>query len=370
MAAPLTPNQLIDALEKFNVPYELYPDWKTRKSGGANHPIGFIIHHTAGPYTESSNYLDFLFNRGRPGIPGPLCNFSIGPSGTVYVGSLGNANHAGRGSWRTRQLVGAESYNGYSDEINPGPDDYGTGNDYYWGVEINYPGTSGNPMRSAQYQSAVLLSAALMDAWGWSPLSTIGHREHSRRKIDPGGVNMAKFRRDVRDAMGNGGISLPTPREIWGYENESQSSRDAWSHVRDGERILNQRVEFGENHWSVEAGIMAKAKYHTVTALRNIWAHAKHASMKLNSVLSNQEDHSGEIGAIRDATLANTALLEAMIDRDPNNPLTGEEVRTIMREVLLEADGRIINVDVTVDDNTEDTDGETPSGGVEPFRSE
>jgi hypothetical protein len=210
MAKPLTAVQLIDALQKWHVDYELYDDWRTRTRPGGCNPIGFVQHHTGGPFTESASYLEFLFDVGRPseGIPGPLCQFAIGPSGTVWVASLGRANQAGTGSSATRDKISSEDYPGYTSEIRPGADNV-NGNGIYWGVEICYPGTV--PMRQAQYASAVLLAAAIVDAFGWSALSILGHREHSRRKIDPGGVNLAKFRRDVRAllAAGPDGDQLP-----------------------------------------------------------------------------------------------------------------------------------------------------------------
>lgn len=228
MAAPLTPDRLIAALEKWDVPYKLYPGWKTRTRPGGCNPIGFIIHHTGGG-SDSVSYLKFLFETGRPaeGIPGPLCQFAIGGTGTVHVGSIGRANHAGMGSSATRAKVGAENYAGYTSEIAPGRDDV-NGNGLYWGVEVIYPGTS--PMSAAPYRSAVRLAAAIVDAYGWTALSVIGHREHSGRKWDPGQCPMAKFRRDVRDllAAGPGGAGTPTPTEdFMGFVNNQDEFNTA-----------------------------------------------------------------------------------------------------------------------------------------------
>jgi peptidoglycan hydrolase-like protein with peptidoglycan-binding domain len=163
-----------------------------------------MVHHTGGG-SDSASYLKFLFETGRPaeGIPGPLCQFAIGAGGKVHVGAIGRANHAGKGSSATLDKVMAESYSGYSSEITAGADNI-DGNARYLGVEVIYPGTSA--MSSAAYNSAVRLSAAIMDAFGsdWTALSVIGHREHSKRKWDPGQAPMDDFRRDVRDLLAAG----------------------------------------------------------------------------------------------------------------------------------------------------------------------
>jgi hypothetical protein len=96
----------------------------------------------------------------------------------------------------------AEDYPGYTSELNPGSDDYNNGNEFYWGVEIMYPGTLA--MKPVQRLTAVLLSSALMDGYGWTGLSSIGHREHSSRKWDPGQLNLATFRTDIKAKLAEG----------------------------------------------------------------------------------------------------------------------------------------------------------------------
>lgn len=198
MAEPLSADALLATLRKWRVNFREYPGWKTRTRPGASTPIGFLQHHTGGPFTHSASYLEFLFVTGRPseGIPGPLCNFAITDDGVCWIGSRLRTNNAGAGDWQTREKIGAENYPGYTSEITPGADDYGAGNQYYWGVEICYPGTV--PMRAVQYATAVRLGAAVVDAYGWSALSTAAHREHSERKWDPGQMALTRYRIDVR----------------------------------------------------------------------------------------------------------------------------------------------------------------------------
>lgn len=196
MAKAKTPDQIVAALKKWHVPYVEYPGWRTRgRPGGLTDVVGIVNHHTGGG-SASASYLAFLFKEGRPaeGIPGPLCNVATAANGTVYLGAAGRANHAGSGSILTLVHVEDEDYAGYTSELKPGPD--GTnGNPRYYGNEWIYSGTKAPDPR--QVRGALLYNAAMIDAHGWSGLSAIAHREHSRRKNDPYGVKMYEFRTEV-----------------------------------------------------------------------------------------------------------------------------------------------------------------------------
>lgn len=203
MARPLTLGQITTAYTKWHVSYKLYPGAATRgRPGGITDAIGITEHHTGGG-SASASYLRFLFEEGRPdeGIPAPLCNEATDREGTVWIGAVGRANHAGSGSATTRDHVHNEDYPGYTSELKPGADGI-NGNPLYYGNEWIYSGTV--PPTARQYRAAVLAAAARCDAHGWSALSAIAHREHSRRKGDPFGVNMAQFRRDVRAVLAAG----------------------------------------------------------------------------------------------------------------------------------------------------------------------
>lgn len=196
MARPLTADQILAALKKWHVPYVEYPGWRTRgRPGGLTDVVGMLEHHTGGG-SASASYLKFLFVEGRPedNIPGPLCNVATAVNGTVYLGAVGRANHAGSGSAATLVKVEDEEYAGYASEISPGPDGL-NGNPRYYGNEWIYSGTKAPDPR--QVRGAVLWTAAICDAHKWSALSAIGHREHSRRKNDPFGVKMYEFRKEV-----------------------------------------------------------------------------------------------------------------------------------------------------------------------------
>lgn len=200
MAIAITPDQLITALKKWNVKYREYPGWRTRtRPGGIVDARGVVEHHTGGG-SASDSYLYFLFVEGRPeeGIPGPLCNVATAPDGTLHVGAIGRANHAGSGSQTVMNHVVAEDYNGYATELEPGPDGV-NGNAYYYGNEMIYTGLVAPT--DAAYRTAVLHAAAVCDFHGWSALSVIAHREHTRRKNDPGFCPMTKFRTDLATVL-------------------------------------------------------------------------------------------------------------------------------------------------------------------------
>lgn len=194
MALPMTTAQTRAAFQKWGVPFKEYSGWGTRKRPGAFAPVGLVIHHTGSDSGQnSSNYDRFLFVDGRSGIPGPLCQAACEMDGDVLLGAIGRANHAGKGAANTRAFVGGD--NAPMDrEISPGPDEL-DGNALYYGIEVKYDG--GQPMTPKQYRSTLLWAAAICDHYGWTAGSVIGHREHSRRKPDPGNCPMDQFRRDL-----------------------------------------------------------------------------------------------------------------------------------------------------------------------------
>jgi hypothetical protein len=196
VAKPMTPDQTLAALRKWNVQFREYSGWRTRgRPGGITEVHGIVLHHT-GSDSQSDDYLNFLFVRGRPedGIPGPLCNVSTDMDGDLHLGAVGRANHAGSGSLTTMNHVIAKDYQGYKVELKPGSDSV-NGNPHYYGNEIRYAGSQ--PMSAQAYRTALLYAAAVCDFHGWSALAVIAHREHTTRKQDPGRCPMNKFRTDL-----------------------------------------------------------------------------------------------------------------------------------------------------------------------------
>jgi hypothetical protein len=210
MAKLMTAAETRAAMKKWHVQYREYPGWTTRtRPGDTGQRNGIVLHHT-GSWSQSDDYLYFLFVKGRPedGIPGPLCNVSTDMDGDLWLGAAGRANHAGAGSGTVLAHVKAEDYNGYDTELDPGPDTI-DGNDWYYGNEIRFDGAK--PMSRAAWVTAVLYCAAICDFYGWSALSVIGHKEHTRRKNDPGSTLLNMVRRDVRAALTAGPGNWPEP---------------------------------------------------------------------------------------------------------------------------------------------------------------
>jgi hypothetical protein len=201
------------ALTLWQVPVKYYPGWDGRGRPGDFDSInGVVIHHTGSDAGQGDDYLKFLFVDGRAseGIPGPLCQSAADMDGDLWMGAIGRANHAGRGSSRTLNYVISEDYRGFSAEIAPGEDNT-DGNAHFYGCEVRYDG--GQPMTAKQYTAAVRWAAAICDHYGWTALSVIGHREWTSRKNDPGHCPMYKFRADVA-ALLKAGPPKPTPTPV------------------------------------------------------------------------------------------------------------------------------------------------------------
>jgi hypothetical protein len=206
MAAPLSAAKLKAALEKWGVKVAESPGWTSRKRPGSFAPHGVMLHHTGSSDSASSAAEERVLVNGRSDLPGPLCQLSIRDDGTVVLIAVGRSNHAGKGSKSTLDRVIAEDYSG---ELKPGPDTE-DGNTAFYGVEIQYSGSKRPTV--AAYAAAVKMCAAICDAYGWSSLSVTSHREWTRRKVDPGKIDMADFRKDVAAALKAGSKPKPAPK--------------------------------------------------------------------------------------------------------------------------------------------------------------
>lgn len=186
MATPMTAAEVVAQLKKWGLRYVEISSWAThnRNSKGAWGPInGFIWHHTGADVTDAKAYAAGTLYNGLADLPGPLCHFSIGADGTVYLVGWGRANHAGGGDPVVLQHVIAEDYTG---QLHPtkGNSNGVDGNAHFYGVEIQYSGS--HAMSPEQYATALKLSAAILAFHGWSEKSVIAHGEWSSDKWDPG----------------------------------------------------------------------------------------------------------------------------------------------------------------------------------------
>lgn len=205
MAKPMTPAQLVAAFKKWGVKVEEHDGWRGHDRPGSFSPVGVMIHHTAGSSDAADERV--LFS-GRSDLPGPLSQWGTKDDGTVVMLGSGRANHGGTGSGTTLAKVKAANYSG---NITPGADNT-DGNTNFWGNEVMYSGTK--PPTAAQVKSMVLTSAAICDFYGWSEKAVIGHKEWTKRKIDPFGVDMKNLRADIKKALAGGPAgegAEPTP---------------------------------------------------------------------------------------------------------------------------------------------------------------
>ena len=146
-------------------------------------PQGLVNHHTA----SVSNY------PATPWYPvdrlRTKCNVNIKPDGVVYLISSGYQYDTGYGDRHVLEAVAAG-------DVPPRPTDtYASGqpggtnpgvlmNSWYMDVECDHPG-DGRPITAEQYESLVLFNAGVLLEKGWNINHLIGHKESTRRKIDP-----------------------------------------------------------------------------------------------------------------------------------------------------------------------------------------
>lgn len=156
--------------------------WRSRSAGGGGFdPRGIMFHHTATPAgSGNAPALGIVaYGRGGPSpVPGPLSQFVVGRDGTIYLVAAGRANHAGTGG--PERWIPTDS-----------------GNTYSIGIECENSGV-GEPWPEKQRRAIGILCAVLlvrMDKGAWW---LVGHKEYTSRKIDPGGIDMDRFRRRVR----------------------------------------------------------------------------------------------------------------------------------------------------------------------------
>lgn len=193
MATPLTADHIIAALRAEGVQAAEHSGWRThnRNHIGAWGPVnGIVIHHTAG-----SDSLAFCVSGNRD-LPGPVCHTHLAKSGIATMVGWGRVNHAGTFAENAHTAVVREA------AVHPRPDavEPVDGNRHYYGIEIENLGNGRDPYPTAQYETAVRWAAAICRAHGWTANSVIGHKEGTRRKIDPS-FDMDAFRARVAERL-------------------------------------------------------------------------------------------------------------------------------------------------------------------------
>lgn len=169
------------------------PGWRTRGVRALSGVRSIIAHHTAGAASGDAPSLGVVQN-GRAGLSGPLAQFVLGRSGTIYVVAAGACNHAG-------VTVNDSTY----------------GNSYSIGIEAENTGV-GQAWPEAQVDAYARLCAALCRAFGLPTSRIQGHKEICSprgRKSDPaylpGDMNGLRIRAQqyLTSGMGGGGSTQP-----------------------------------------------------------------------------------------------------------------------------------------------------------------
>ena len=192
-------------------------DDETGKVFGPVH--GVMVHHTAGEDSERT-----VAYTGNSTAPAPLCHALADKRGVIRMISNGRANHAGLIARNAHAAVLEENWTHPA----PGPDAI-DGNDAYYGLEIENLGDGGDPYPAAQYDAAVRYTAAMCRLYGWSADSALGHKEATRRKVDPS-FSMRDFRRHVRACL-----ALPAGKwqgiRAGTDQGGSMDAQEVWAYV-------------------------------------------------------------------------------------------------------------------------------------------
>lgn len=227
MATPLSADRILGALRAEGVKVAERSGWRThnRNHKGAWGPVnGVVIHHTAG-----QNSLALCWS-GTSSLPGPLCHTHLAKNGTATMVGFGRTNHGGTFAQNAHDAVVAES----ATHPRPAADEPVDANARYYGIEIENLGNGKDPYPDAQYQAAVRWAAALCRAHGWTANSVIGHKEGTRRKIDPS-FDMNAFRACVAERLRHSADWSPTDKEedpLSGWTKD-----EVWSAVWESDKI-------------------------------------------------------------------------------------------------------------------------------------
>lgn len=198
---PMTADQWVKQLKKFDVPFRELPSFRNPGSGRDDEtglkfgPVyGVGIHHTGSDGPDAVNRE--LIVKGRSDLPGPLAHSGLNDDGTIDLITTGRANHFGGGDPDVLAAVKAERYGDYPPHTKKHNGEAGAvdGNDSFYGLEAYYY----KVLSKAMYASMVGWAAAICDFHGWSAKSVIGHKEWSDYKIDPNLIDMKVFRSDVQ----------------------------------------------------------------------------------------------------------------------------------------------------------------------------
>lgn len=159
---------LADVLRAAGLTVHEAPGWRTRGKE-LRHIRGVVAHHTATGKNWTDARVVELLIEGRSDLPGPLSQLGLRRDGSYDLIAAGRANHNGYGAWGN-DCLGIEAYND----------------------------GKGEPWPAVQIDAYERGSAAILAHLGKGAQDVQGHKEQDpKRKIDPAGIDMARFRTSV-----------------------------------------------------------------------------------------------------------------------------------------------------------------------------
>jgi hypothetical protein len=184
---------LADAARSTGYPVVEVAGWRSRGHGPMRAVEGVVGHHTGTAQTAKGDYPSLnIVTNGRAGLAGPLCNYGLGRSGTIYVVAAGTGWHAG-----------ASAHAGFRDL-----------NDEFLGIEAEHAGGS-LPWPGAQLDAYVKLVAACLRYMRRGPERYVSHRGcalPAGRKPDPKAIDDGWMRNAVAKVLA--GTSTPPVKPV------------------------------------------------------------------------------------------------------------------------------------------------------------
>lgn len=289
--------QLADVARRTGYPVIEVPGWKTRtRPGGMSSVQTITCHHTANGGAKGDYPSLRVVRDGRKGLPGPLAQYGLGRSGTIYVIAAGLCNHAGvslKDAFTREHAIGIEA------------------------EAIGTPGAKGD-WPAVQMDSYVRLCRALADEFKRPTSSVLGHKETAAprgRKADPS-FDMPDFRVRVRTLKSVRKPAPPAPKPA--AKPKEFTDMATQKELEDAlENVLTKRqiVENRPTVKQLEANPDLKSTYYTVAgALANV---------ELDQDSDRDRDKvtvealQGEVAALREALSGLAGMVQQLLDRNP-----------------------------------------------------
>lgn len=204
------PYWLVEAARETGFPVIEVPGWQGRghQAFPAGMPKLVVGHHTGTPTRAQGDYPSLgVVRDGRSDLPGPLCNYGLGRSGTIYVVAAGVAWHAG-----------ASKHLGYTSLNNKS-------------IGIEAESAGGGVWTSAQLDCYPRLVGACLRRMGVGTDHYVSHRAAATpagRKPDPKGIDDDWMRAKAAEwlARPSAPANQPAPAPVGPPASQEQLLRD------------------------------------------------------------------------------------------------------------------------------------------------